>query len=128
RKQFRIIARRGKFTRGELDNLLVPGVDDRPPLALVYPDYVLLKRAAGQRSLIAICGCGVFGAPEQLAWMGSCCGPCHDQREERGHPAKPWPDPGKTTVFGTVPATALSFRPILACSPDGRTLAVNKAA
>jgi WD40 repeat protein len=60
--------------------------------------------------LVALCECGAWGPPEQLAWMGPCCGPCWDRQEnERVQRVAAIPTDGQ--------ATGLTF------SPDGRSLA-----
>jgi hypothetical protein len=88
-----------------------------PPLALIYPQHVLFRTLRGQRELLACCDCGVYGAPEAIGWMGTCCGPCHDRREAgstpRPHGAAP----------GCIQAAHESGVDVLAFSPDGDTLA-----
>jgi WD40 repeat protein len=54
----------------------------QPPLALLYPEQVVQRTAGGQRHLLGLCACGVVGRLDELAWMGQCCGPCHDRHEE----------------------------------------------
>jgi WD40 repeat protein len=56
----------------------------RPPLWHVYPDHLYLRRTGGATEFVAACGCGVVGPPAALGWMGPCCGPCHDERADRG--------------------------------------------
>jgi WD40 repeat protein len=63
-------------------------------LALVYPERALLRDHGNRRLIWALCDCGCFGPPEALGWMGTCCGPCHDRREE----AAP-PPPGPRTAL-----------------------------
>src|SRR5207302_2382916 len=98
RKHFRVVGHRAKFNRPHLKNILDPAGQGWPPLALVYPDYLFFKTCRGERVLTAVCACGVFGPPERLAWMGNCCGPCHDGREEGREPERLGPDPRTTAL------------------------------
>jgi hypothetical protein len=117
RTHYRIVGRRGDFTRPLLNNLLCPSGEPRPPLRLVYPDYTFIRSRQGRRALTAVCACGAFGSPEGIAWMGNCCGPCHDRREEGGAGPRAGPDPGHITL----PCGA-GFLDRVAFSPGGRTL------
>src|SRR5262249_4406110 len=40
------------------------------------------RERGGKRELVVVCGCGVAGTPAELAWMGDCCGPCFDQKQD----------------------------------------------
>jgi WD40 repeat protein len=53
----------------------------RPALSLVYPEQIF-RRARPVGRWLAACACGAVGPPEALGWMGPCCGPCHDRRED----------------------------------------------
>jgi WD40 repeat protein len=88
---------------------------ERPGLALLYPQHTFFQMRQGQRRLNVLCGCGVFGAPEDLAWMGDCCGPCYDQRQEGGRPPQ--------RLFHGTLAGHTDAVYALAFSPDGRLLA-----
>jgi hypothetical protein len=117
RKHYRVVGRRGNFTRPFLSNLLCPSGKPRPPLWLVYPGYTFIRRSQGRRAFTAACACGAFGSPEEIAWTGSCCGPCRDRREEGGASPRAWPDPGHVTLScegGLVDRVAFS--------PDGGTV------
>src|SRR5207247_271070 len=75
-----------------------------PPLALVYPDLIVIRvtpaaRGKEKREVLTICACGVIGTPEATGWMGECCSVCHDRREER---QKPLTAP-KTERSATIP-------------------------
>jgi hypothetical protein len=74
RKHHRIVAESGRFGPEEPTR--------EPPLALLYPEQVVRRTAGGQQDLLGLCACGVVGRLDGLAWMGPCCGPCHDRREE----------------------------------------------
>jgi WD40 repeat protein len=50
------------------------------PLALVHPERVVVRMVDEHRDAVVCCPCGVIGMPAKLAWMGTCCGPCHDRR------------------------------------------------
>jgi WD40 repeat protein len=92
--------------------------DPRPPLWHVYPDHVYQRLRAGKAEWLASCpDCGTTGLPGALAWMGPCCGPCHDRREEGSLPAERARP--ATLEFGPGAVGALAF------APDGRGLAVS---
>jgi WD40 repeat protein len=114
RKHHRLVARRGEFNSMFRRNVLSVG-EDRPPLWLVYPEHqhLYLRQRGTGWELVAVCACGAVGTPEELGWMGPCCGPCHDRREA-GEPAPAGPP---TLLTGHVkPVDKVVF------SPDGRTL------
>src|SRR5262249_45180761 len=59
------------------------------------------------------------GAPAELAWMGDCCGPCHDRREEGEAVAEA--APSITYEVGLfVYGLAVAPSGLLACSADER--------
>jgi hypothetical protein len=87
---------------------------DRPPLWHIYPERGVRRQRGEREDWLAWCSCGEVGIPVDLAWMGPCCGPCHDRREES---TDPLPEALPTFHFpGRV--RALAFR------PDGADLAV----
>jgi hypothetical protein len=91
-------------------------LQDRPPLWHVYPGRVWLRLHERRAEALVWCRCGACGTPAAIAWMGECCGPCHDRREE-GSPV-PENGPDQTVLAGHSDA---AFG--LAFSPDNRTLA-----
>jgi WD40 repeat protein len=91
RKHHRIASRRGAFSPEERRNVLSEG-EDRPPLGLIYPENVYLRQLKTGWGLFVVCACGAAGAPEELGWVGRCCGPCHD-REEGGEIVPRWGRP-----------------------------------
>jgi hypothetical protein len=116
RRHFRVAGRRYEPTNFYLEHPL-GAAQPRPALLHVYPERVMIRTLPGQGAeLIAVCGCGALGRPAALAWMGECCGPCHDHQEEHGRPlagpGRPlglaghgagvlglaWPQPGRTLV------------------------------
>jgi hypothetical protein len=55
------------------------------PLRLLYPESFCYRRAGTEAwRLLAVCGCGATGRPDELSWLGPWCGPCHDRSEELG--------------------------------------------
>src|SRR5262249_27178910 len=54
------------------------------PLELIYPELAWLSGKQGRGQVL--CGCGAVGAPAELAWMGECCGPCFDRRQDGEQP------------------------------------------
>jgi WD40 repeat protein len=78
-----------------------------PPLRYIYPDRVFYRHKDGEHEWFVACDCGIAGRPEHLAWMGDCCGPCHDRREERiPTPAISRSD---TLQFDSIPVRGLAF-------------------
>jgi WD40 repeat protein len=75
-----------------------------------------VSRGGGEPCWLVSCACGMTGLPEELAWMGDCCGPCHDRRVD----GQPHPEDGRPVLFsGPGAGVAVTF------SPDGRRLAVS---
>jgi WD40 repeat protein len=96
-----------------------PGEDLRPPVWHVHPERIFRVTRQGQDpTWLASCACGVTAEPRALAWMGSCCGPCHDRAEEGLPPA----DETAPALF-SLPQTihAVKF------APDGRRLAISSS-
>jgi hypothetical protein len=87
RRHVRVVGRRQEsFSEYHLNDFAAPGGADLP-LALVDSDHLFYRRPAkGPPRLLACCDCGLTGTPEDLGWMGGCCGPCHDSREDTGAP------------------------------------------
>ena len=59
------------------------------PLRLVHPDRVfpVVRAGKSRAEAFVVCSCGVAGTPEAIFWMGDCCGPCSDRRQEGGREA-----------------------------------------
>jgi hypothetical protein len=91
RKHIRVAGRRREPGSQLWANVFYPLDGDRPGAWLVHPERLYLRTLPGQsRQLIAVCDdCGAAGPPERLGWMGDCCGPCHDRRQEGSAPAPP---------------------------------------
>jgi hypothetical protein len=53
-----------------------------PPLSLLYPRVVKVLHRFGRARAVCFCDCGAWGEPADLAWMGPCCGPCHDRQAD----------------------------------------------
>jgi hypothetical protein len=111
RKHWRVVGRRERL-EGEGQECLFGA---RPPLGLVYPGVTFEKRTAAERAWLVWCACGALGRPEEVAWAGTCCGPCHDRRQEGEEPPAAWPDPIKGTL-------RRRGAPALAWSPGGSQL------
>jgi WD40 repeat protein len=90
--------------------------EDWPALWQIYPGRAWLRLRSRRLEALVWCRCGAGGTPAAVAWTGTCCGPCHDRREEgREVPAH---GPEQTVLAGHADAVfGLAF------SPDGRTLA-----
>lgn len=91
-------------------------LDQRPPLFHAYPEYVCRRTTPAGSEVVCACGCGVVGTPQTMGWMGDCCGPCSDRKDEVG------PEGLRANVPGVLygdrgPLTAV------ACSPDGNLVA-----
>jgi WD40 repeat protein len=98
--------------------------DPRPPLWHLYPERLFLVRRPGRPAeWRAACACGAVGRPEELGWMGPCCGPCHDRALE-GEPVRGAHRPGVLipTGGGIVSLAFSPSRPTLAVSSEGRAL------
>src|SRR5690606_13073978 len=82
RRHVRVKARRDRFNRLSREHLFDGRRSPRPPLSIVYPRPVFWQE--GRQRLLAVCPCGVWGEPEAISWMRTCCGPCNDRREAGG--------------------------------------------
>jgi WD40 repeat protein len=118
RRHCRVAGLRDRLSRPQLLCLLDPTARPRVPLTLVYPNHAFLRRLPNRCDLVAWCACGAFGGVERLGWMGTCCGPCHDRREDGQEPPHLWPDPVRATLQGGT--GSLYNLPFLALSADGR--------
>jgi sugar lactone lactonase YvrE len=127
RKHARFVGQRDRLDPPRVENLLCPTGDERPALALVYPAQVLLAHKGGERTLVAVCACGAVGRPEDVGWMGTCCGPCHDRRQEGQSPPRAWPDAPPASLVGTRASAGFGAAAV-ACSPDAQAVAVWTAA
>lgn len=88
--------------------LPVPG-PTRPPLACIYQGHTVILSRHRRYRLLVVCACGAWGEPAEVAWMGTCCGPCHDRRPEEAFAPLGW-HAGPAAVER------------LAVSPDGERL------
>jgi hypothetical protein len=125
-KHLRVVGRRMEPGNLLRSNLFRPLGGDWPALGLVYPDRVVVRTrpGRGQREVLAVCECGALGTPEGLAWMGECCGPCHDRRQE-GQPGRPLPgreDSGTLWTGRDLGGIAFSARGTLVWADTGGTL------
>jgi hypothetical protein len=97
-RQVLVAGRRVEKADNRVHHLFGPRDEDRPAPWLLCPDRLFLRTHDGRRGLVAVCACGAVGPPESLGWRGTCCGPCHDRKEE-GAPEAPMPFPS-TGVLG----------------------------
>jgi hypothetical protein len=87
------------------------------PLGQIYPEHILIRqRPGGDEALLAVCRCGEWGRPGELAWMGETCGACHDRAEEAGEPC---PVAAPFVLEGQPRENVMA----LAFTPDGQALA-----
>jgi hypothetical protein len=86
RKHHRIVGDRAIPLTVGYCPLFSPATSGQPPLALVHPQGAVVRTIRGQRDVLVRCSCGLIGMPRSLGWMGTCCGPCHDRREESQAP------------------------------------------
>jgi hypothetical protein len=115
RRHVRVAGRRLRRLSEHQSARFGPLGEFRPPLCYIAPEGVVLRTLpGGTPELLAVCACGAVGTPEALGWMGDCCGPCHDHREERGERL---PSAGARTLFADGLVMALSW------SASGATLA-----
>src|SRR5262249_6862935 len=84
RRHVRVKGARWSFTYAEEgeSNILCPHAQPRPPLWMIYPDFIYLAEAGDGERVLAACPCGAAGTPEEIGWMGECCAACHDRRDE----------------------------------------------
>jgi hypothetical protein len=85
------------------------GPPAHPLLLIAGPRAALVERAGKSPRLFGFCDCGELGPVEALAWVGECCGPCHDRRLE-----------GVSSPTWGLPFCLLGVGGVLAFSPDGR--------
>jgi hypothetical protein len=95
-------------------------LDDGPALLRVYPDAGFTVGGDLPARLLVVCPCGVVGTPDEIAWMGPECGPCHDRRVSGVLPPRPWDVP--TREF-RIDHRMEPLLPIFA--PDGSTLLID---
>jgi WD domain, G-beta repeat/WD40-like Beta Propeller Repeat len=96
RKHCRIVGERGKYVLSRLRHLRGSPGREHSTLALVYPDVLFRHTSGGRSEWLVWCECGALGRTDELGWMGTCCGPCHDRREEGDGPVSAWPPPKRT--------------------------------
>jgi hypothetical protein len=90
--------------------------EHRPALWHAHPERIFrVTRPGREPAWVASCACGATGEPRALAWMGPCCGPCHD----RGEDGQPLPE-----VAPALFATGQQVIYAVTFAPDGRRLAV----
>jgi hypothetical protein len=112
RAHVRVVARR--LEMGEptpFDLFRTPG--GWPALLRTHPTAALLRRRGEADDVLVLCGCGAWGTPDEVAWMGDRCGPCHD----RGAAGQTLSSPARWLAPGTSRQRPLT-------SPDGSALAV----
>ncbi|MFO0929100.1 MAG: WD40 repeat domain-containing protein [Gemmataceae bacterium] len=94
--------------------------DERPPLWHIYPPAMFRVHREGRDPVWRVCcPCGEVGDPAALAWMGDCCGPCHDRREE-GLPAVKIVSLEANTFHEAISPLDVSSTGQIACSVEDR--------
>jgi WD40 repeat protein len=120
RRHVRVRGARWSFNydRHALTNVFCPFDEKRPPLWMIYPDFIYAGQRGRKWHTLAACPCGVAGKPEAIGWVGDRCAACHDRREEG------LGDPGAAARRLVTPIT-LSVNDVgsVAFSDDGRELA-----
>src|SRR5262249_34923993 len=109
----RVVGRRSHTGRRIPEDELFEREYDRVlPLLNIDPLRTLFRQAGGQSDWLVLCDCGVWGRPGDIAWMGHCCGPCHDARAS-----------GDTGTPPTAPTMSRGpWNRYLGTSTDGRHL------
>jgi WD40 repeat protein len=84
RRHLRIKGSRHSFTYGRagLRNIFCPFKDERPPVWMIYPNFIYLAGEGEDQRVLAACPCGVAGKLDAIGWTGDRCAACHDRREE----------------------------------------------
>ena len=66
------------------------GLLPRHPLEWIAPagscgwrQRILPSGEWSAEEFLVVCRCGVAGTPVGIAWMGACCGPCHDREVDQ---------------------------------------------
>jgi DNA-binding beta-propeller fold protein YncE len=113
RRHCRVVGRRGKFRREQLSDLLTAA--GRPLLRVVHPGSSFFRRVGEKGEWLTLCACGSLAPAEEVGWMGTSCGHCHDRREEGGTVEAGWPAPDA----GTWAVPRVGY---LAFAPDGKAL------
>src|SRR5262249_7994602 len=66
-----------------------PSEEKRPPLWMIYPDFIYVGQRGRKRHVLAACPCGVAGRPEAIGWGGDRCAARPARRDEGlGDPAR----------------------------------------
>jgi hypothetical protein len=91
RPHLRLKGARYSFThsREALRNIFCPFKEDRPPVWMIYPDFIYLAGDGQREQILAACPCGVAGRLDAIGWMGECCAACHDRQQEGSPGAVP---------------------------------------
>jgi hypothetical protein len=85
------------------------------PLLQIYPETGFEAcRGTEWQDTRVVCPCGAAGTPDQIGWMGTECGPCHDRREEGTLPARPWEWAGQELPVRALGLALHPTRPLLA--------------
>jgi WD40 repeat protein len=106
------------YDREALTNVFCPFPEKRPPLWMIYPDFIYLGQRRRKWHVLAACPCGVAGRPADISWVGDRCAACHDRREEGlGDPAAAARRLAAPLVLSVYDVGSVAF------SDDGRKLA-----
>jgi hypothetical protein len=124
----RVVGRRSRTgRRSPHDDLFERDGDRDLPLLNIDPLRTLFRQAGGRSDWLVLCDCGVCGRPGDIAWMGHCCGPCHDARVS-GDRATPLTAPTVSRgPWGRHLATSMDGRHLVGLDAEEHTMVWDSA-
>jgi hypothetical protein len=124
RRHVRVKGARWSFSydQGALQNILCPYAEERPPVWMIYPNFVYLAGSEAPLRVLAACPCGAAGELDALGWLGDRCAACHDRHEE----GQPLAELGEHHLWAPLTVGSdvyLGSYPTVAFAPAGDLLA-----